>query len=515
MVRKLYLFVLLLFSALSVSYGNGIINTGNTYLGVGAHGYLNIVRTAQPVFPNDPRGNFFIGVFREGVGDAISPGCQCEAWGVLVTRPDGSAASGHAGVDNGGIGGVGSALFGTGPAQPNGFSQTATSIVNLNDAPVQVQHLFGPSLAPDVFQVNVRITNTSTDQTFQNVFYRRSMDWDVPPTEFSEFVTHQGVVQNLTTNGGNVVFASDNGFASGDLLSPAGSIIDSTINSDFGDSGPFDHGSVFDFQFGSLAPGESVEFNIFYGSAANETDAIAALQLINVANADGSARPGSLYSLGQSTRALFEEVRVCSAIFGEDGDVIGEDCRIETRAIPTEDPANDEATFIFAFGGVGGTVIGETPENPVLPFVPAPGEFVFPVPIPRRWYDPPYAKAYDYELVGGATFTKVAAPPPGFGYGTLTFESILGSFAMDAGVEYDLAALGFGGLSKFTISGIKTGLIDSKSPAFSTLFPTFLDWSGTVTELKMKALFHTDIPEPSTWLLVAGGTVLIGLLRKR
>jgi hypothetical protein len=59
------MFALMLVATLVPAFGNGIINTGNTYLGVGAHGYLNIVREAQPFFPNDPRNNFFIGVFRE------------------------------------------------------------------------------------------------------------------------------------------------------------------------------------------------------------------------------------------------------------------------------------------------------------------------------------------------------------------------------------------------------------------------------------------------------------------
>jgi hypothetical protein len=43
-------------------------------------------------------------------------------------------------------------------------------------------------------------------------------------------------------------------------------------------------------------------------------------------------------------------------------------------------------TFLFAFGGVGGVEPGITPGEQVLPFVPAPGEFIFPAPTPRDKY---------------------------------------------------------------------------------------------------------------------------------
>ena len=43
-----------------------------------------------------------------------------------------------------------------------------------------------------------------------------------PPTEFSEFVTHSGVAANLESAGGNVRYASNNGFASSNPLSAAG-----------------------------------------------------------------------------------------------------------------------------------------------------------------------------------------------------------------------------------------------------------------------------------------------------
>ena len=42
---------------------------------------------------------------------------------------------------------------------------------------------------------------------------------------------------------------------------------------DFKDAGPADHGALFDFGFGKLAPHATVTFNIYYGAAGSETDA--------------------------------------------------------------------------------------------------------------------------------------------------------------------------------------------------------------------------------------------------
>ena len=49
-------------------------------------------------------------------------------------------------------------------------------------------------------------------------------------------------------------------------------------------------------------------------------------------------------------------------------------------------PADDLPTFLFAFSGVGVVEPGITPGEQVLPFVPAPGQFIFPAPTPRDKY---------------------------------------------------------------------------------------------------------------------------------
>ncbi|NEP76802.1 MAG: PEP-CTERM sorting domain-containing protein [Okeania sp. SIO3B3] len=139
------------------------------------------------------------------------------------------------------------------------------------------------------------------------------MDWDIEPTAFNEFVTIQGT--NLATN---VLFASDNGFASANPLSGPSSIL---FTGDAVDSGPSDHGALFDFGFGSLGSGDSRSFNIFYGAASTEVEALAALAAVNA----------EVYSLGQAS-------------------VLGG----SSTGTPN--------TAIFAFSEVGGVPIKKTPE---------------------------------------------------------------------------------------------------------------------------------------------------------
>ncbi len=308
----------------------GIITYGETTLGVNDSGELNFFSETGP------GGDTTYGVYRNGIGDAISPGCACEGWGVSVQSGD-LSFSAFANQSEG-SGGYSGGSFGI-------IGNTASSTVFMNGAPVTISHFFGPSLQADTFQVQVQITNTG-GTTLQDLVYRRAMDWDVPPSPFSEYVTHGGVVANLVANGGNVLYASNNGFATSDPLVGAGVLgYDSTVNTDFIKAGPADHGSVFDFSFGSLAAGETRIFNIFYGTAATEASALSKI----------SALGANVYSLGQPA--------------GEDpGGGEGGDGEID-GGVPTAPSAPGAPvfgdgtpiapeTFFFAFGGVGGVELG-------------------------------------------------------------------------------------------------------------------------------------------------------------
>ncbi|MCX6593481.1 MAG: PEP-CTERM sorting domain-containing protein [Acidobacteria bacterium] len=470
-------------------FGGAVITTGNTSLGVNDAGQLNF-------YGLGPDGYNLYGVWRTGVGDSTSPGCPCEGWGAAVTASDGTRYAAFANQASG-SGGYTDGVFGS-------VGNTASSSVRIAGTDVVVTQNYGPSLAPDLFMAQVTVKNTSLTDTFGDLVYRRAMDWDIPPHVFDELVTHVGVVQNLEANGGKVRYASNNGFASSDPRSGAG-WVDGTaydadgnpiadgsvsVNTDFdklgfAEGGSWDHGSVFDFAFGDLAPGDSKTFNIFYGSAANKPSALAALQQVGVANADGTAKPGSLYSLGQWDGTFGES--------GGDGET-----SVESAANP-----DDYATFMFAFGGVGEFAVGETEDNPILPFVPAPGQYEFPDPTPRRWYDPP-ASTYEYEVdtefisvelcsfcadadlyIGGAFTTSLKAK---------------GSYAFGSGVK------------EFTLK-LKTP-VDGSDP---TAYPVLLDFASGAASLSIKAIFDpaSPVPEPSTYLMLGMGLAALAYRRMR
>lgn len=446
-----------------VIYNNTNPSLATVALGINDAGHLNF-RGGE--IPGNASAMGLAYRFADGtLRDSTAPGCLCEGWGVAVTRSDGNRVSGFAN-EAAGSGGLTGGTF-------SSTTTRATSQIGLSDAPVVITHAYGVSIAPNLFQGNITITNTGST-TLSDVVYRRAMDWDVPNTEFSEYVTHKGVVANLESNGGAIRYASDNGFASSNPLVGAGAIIGATVNTDFIDSGPTDHGSVFDFAFGSLGAGESRTFNIFYGAAATKAGALSALATINA----------DVYSLGQS--------------MGGGGG------------------ANDDApTFIFAFGGVGSTEPGMSPDNPLLPIVDVgTGVYEFPAPVARRWYDPPFAEGFEYRLAGDGAFTAVGIDT---GFGDLTIVLEDGTrIAIAAGTTIDFTARGLAPKS-FKILGL---LLDTGAPDYDPLraFPTFLDFSGSPDTLFMSPILvdgPSGVPVPGTLLLLAPGLLLLVRSRRR
>jgi len=293
------------FMAGAAHAGTVIYNTGNAAtatiaLGVNDDGSLNTA-DGNAVVNSDRTGvayKFPDGSFR----DATSPGCYCEGWGVSVN----GTTSGYANVTT--DGGPNNLTFG-GPTGVTGSTVTTTaSLTSL--AGITVTQAYGVSTnAPGaLFKNTVTITNT-TGATVNDVKYVRVMDWDVPLTEFNEFVTIKGTATTTLLE-----FSNDNGFCSADPLAGCNEIVGGTTNTDFTDAGPADHGAYFRFNFGSLDAGESYTFNIFYGAAGSESAALAAI----------GAESIELFSLGQSNGG-------------------------ETTGSP--------ATYIFGFSGVGGTPV--------------------------------------------------------------------------------------------------------------------------------------------------------------
>ncbi len=264
------------------SAGAAVISNGTISLGVNREG--NLIDSTNTGIKFLPNGN-----------DGISAGCACEGWGVADA---GSGSFIKAGKD-----------FGIANLDVSSFASdgtTAKSIVVSRDGIFQVTHEYAPSGSQYLYNGKVTIQNLGTT-SISDLRYRRAMDWDIPPSAFSELVTIQG-----TATASAVKFASDQGFADGNPLSGSPSIL---FTGDAVDSGPADHGALFDFGFGTLASGASKSFDIFYGAAPTEADALAALAAVKA----------EVYSFGQWR-----------------GDALG----------------GTPNTFIFGFKGVGGTPVG-------------------------------------------------------------------------------------------------------------------------------------------------------------
>jgi len=286
---------------------------GTVALGVNDEGHLNTEAGSVATNISTTRTGLSYKFPDGSWRDATSPGCFCEGWGVSAN----GTTSGFANVSS--DGGANNLTVDSFVGTSGGT--TATSTVHLTSLPgLSVTHAYAPStIEPSTFFVaNVTITNT-TGAALNDVKYVRVMDWDIPPTEFNEYVTIKGTATTTLLDDSH-----DNGFQTANPLFDGDGFSAATDNADFEDNGPADHGAYFRFKFGDLAVGASRTFQIFYGAAANEAGALKAI----------AAEGIELYSLGQSIAGT--------------GDDVG------------------RPTFIFGFKGVGGEAVIPNP-------VPEPG----------------------------------------------------------------------------------------------------------------------------------------------
>lgn len=284
-----------------------IIDNGTIQLGVDTLGQLNVAGgTPSPV-----TGTTEVGLRYMPTGyESTSHGCLCEGWGVGIGE---TGAAGYAN-NSSGTGGLTAVSF-------VNTASTATSVVDLASGGLRVTHAFAPAAeTANLYRVSVTIENTGATD-IADLRYTRTFDWDIEPTTYSEYVTHKGTGTTTT-----LLKSVDNGFESSNPFASRSEILPGTTDVDFEDSGAADHGSNFDFGFGALKAGASYSFDIFYGAGANEADALLALGKVGA----------ELYSLGQS-------------------------------GLPGGGANNDTTTFIFAFKGVGGSVVVPPPAPIPLP----------------------------------------------------------------------------------------------------------------------------------------------------
>jgi hypothetical protein len=280
-----------------------IISNGTVTLGVNDEGHLNFCCGSL----SQTNSTTVVGLrFVPTNAEATADGCLCEGWGAADAT---SGVSGFANISSdGGANNMTVESF-----EVDADKTTATSIVRIpaEVSVLRVTHFYHPSSTPNLYQADVTIENISDAPV--DLRYRRVMDWDIEPTAFSEFVTING------GTAADLEFTSDNGFATANPLDTAERASDQNtcgLDTDFTDCGPADHGALFDFNFGALAPGAKKEFRIFYGAAATEAEANAALAAVGA----------EAFSFGQPNTT--------------DGPTLG-----------------TPNTFIFAFAGIGGTPV--------------------------------------------------------------------------------------------------------------------------------------------------------------
>jgi type IV pilus assembly protein PilY1 len=263
-------------SAMPASAQAVIQNGAGVALGVNTSGNLNV--SGAPISTINSGSTIGVAFFTDydgnGTnewGDATAPGCLCEGWGVSA-----GAVVGRADIAAGGVSNLTGDSF-------SSTASTAVATVHLTSlAGLSIKHDYHPSASAALFEATVTITNTTG--AAQDVRYRRVMDWDIPPTTFSELVTLQGVGL------GTLLDSCDDGFETPNPLAACSGILFTNANAV--DSGPTDHGASFTFNLGSIADGASKSFNIYYGAAGTEAAALAALTAVGA---------NQIYSFGQNS----------------------------------------------------------------------------------------------------------------------------------------------------------------------------------------------------------------------
>jgi len=239
-----------------------VITNGTLRMGINQFGDLNTGSVAQVT------GTRTVGlrlITPAGDYESTADGCTCEGWGVGVRTAGVVGAWGGSNSSVGGVTNLTSVSF-------TSTASTATSTVRLTaGAALTVQHLYRPSSIPNMYEVQVTITNTGAT-SIGDVVYRRVMDWDISPTQFNENVRISG------WGATNLIGSGSNGFLSARPLDVAGGcIIGGACNANFETTVGADRGSFFDFSFGVLGAGESKVFQTFYGAAPTYSALLTAL----------------------------------------------------------------------------------------------------------------------------------------------------------------------------------------------------------------------------------------------
>lgn len=242
----------------SAASGATTMNVGNGTLQVGATDLATI--GASPCTTS-------VGVRLAALGAAgegVCVGTDLDGWGVA------DATSGVLGRINGGE-------FPLNITTVSGIpdaSGTRLTVVNRVGSALEVTHAFAPSPGtPNVYVATITTKNLTAAPV--DLRYRRTTDWDAQPTAFQERVTIGGDLPPSLVTGGAVDLNS----LSGTDLNPlvGGRPILAPFGTPVTDNGPADQGTRFDISPGTVNPGECLSFRLFFGAAASEVEASAAV----------------------------------------------------------------------------------------------------------------------------------------------------------------------------------------------------------------------------------------------
>ncbi len=261
--------------ALPATAGAATITNGTVTLGVNPEGDLNAA---------DPASGTLLGVTYNATGnDGTRQGVPAEGWGAGASGPTPFVAVANKSIGNSGFRQV-SFLSNANSAD------STVDILNGDTPTLRLRQEFHPSpTTPNLYEITTTLTNL-TGGPLSGVRYERVMDWDVEPTATDEFVT----IERGSPPPGDLIYSDDDGFSDNDPFTDDQSgfpdVDDPTsVNANYVDKGPKDHGARFTFSFGTLAAGESKQFFLYYGAAGTEADADSAV----------SAAALEMYSYGQ------------------------------------------------------------------------------------------------------------------------------------------------------------------------------------------------------------------------
>ena len=150
-------------------------------------------------------------------------------------------------------------------------ARSATVVTGTGD--LQITHQYQPSTNPDLYAVNVTVERTGATSS-EHVLYRRTVDFDVAPTPFNEYITW---AKTPDGDDSHVLTLTNNGFASSNPTDPASHLGSVGYVERYG---PTDQGGLIDIDLGPVRTGTPVHFTLFFGVSTHPDDARAAVQAV-------------------------------------------------------------------------------------------------------------------------------------------------------------------------------------------------------------------------------------------